>query len=303
VDSDDLPLNVSRELLQESSAVRTIKKQVVKHVLDALETMASEKPEDYATFIKAFGVFLKEGAATDFEHRERLAKLLRYESTHGEGLTSLADYVARMKEGQPAIYYAIGESRRVLQGAPHLEGLAQRGYEVLFMCDPVDQWTAESLREYGGKPLVSAMRADLKIEEKEEDKKAREVVESAMKGVLEKAREVLGKKVKEVRFSDRLTDSPCCLVIAGQGAHGYVQRLLREAGREVPESERILELNPRHAVVRNLEGLVEKNDAQVGEWIEVLYDQALVAEGAPVDDPGAFARRLTMLLGKVTASA
>jgi molecular chaperone HtpG len=304
IDSDDLPLNVSRELLQESSAVRTIKKQVVKHVLDGLESLASERPEDYAIFWKNFGVFLKEGVASDFEHRERLGKLLRYESTNGEGLTSLAEYVARMaeKKDQPAIYYAIGESRRVAEGAPHLEGLRQRGYEVLFMCDPIDQWTAESLRSFEGKPLVSAMRADLKIEEKEEDKKAREVVEGALKGLLERARAVLGGKVKEVRFSDRLTDSACCLVIAGQGPHAYVQRLMREAGRDVPKSERILELNPRHAVLRNLETLIERGDPQVSEWLELLYDQALIAEGAALEDPAAFSRRVTALLGKVTGA-
>jgi molecular chaperone HtpG len=303
IDSDDLPLNVSREILQESAAVRTIKKQVVKHVLDALESMASERPDDYAVFFKAFGVFLKEGAATDFENRERLGKLLRYEGTHGDGLTSLAEYVSRMKEGQPAIYYAIGESRRVLEGVPHLEGLRKRGYEVLYMCDPIDQWTAESLRAFEGKPLVSAMRADLKIEEKEEDKKARELVEGAMKGILERTRAVLGDRVKEVRFGDRLTDSPSCLVIAGAGPHGYVQRLLREAGREVPKSERILELNPRHAILRNLETLVERADPQVSEWIELLYDQAVIAEGAPLEDPGAFSRRMTALLSKATATA
>ena len=302
IDSDDLPLNVSRELLQESSVVRTIRKQVVKHTLDALESMASERPEDYATFWKSFGVFVKEGAARDFEYRERLAKLLRYESTSGDGLASLTEYVSRMKEGQPAIYYAIGESKRVLDGAPHLEGLRRRGYEVLFMCDPTDQWTVESLRTFEGKALVSAMGADLKIEEKEEDKKAREVVESALKGLLERARAVLGGRVKEVRFSDRLTDSPCCLVIAGDGTHGYVERLLREAGREIPKSERIFELNPRHAVVRNLEALVERSDPRVSEWLELLYDQALLTDGAPIDDPGAFSRRLTALLTTATAS-
>jgi molecular chaperone HtpG len=305
IDSDDLPLNVSREILQETPLVRTIKKQVVKHVLDALETLATERPEDYATFWKSFGVFLKEGAASDFENRDRLAKLLRYESTEisGEAVTSLAQYVGRMKEGQPAIYYAIGESRRVLEGAPHLEGLKKRGYEVLFMCDPVDQWTTESLRTFEGKPIVSAMRADLKIEEKEEDKKAREVVESAMKGILERTRAVLGSKVKEVRFSDRLTDSPCVLVIAGQGPHAYVQRMLREAGRDVPKSERILELNPHHQAIRNLETLVERGDAQVSDWIELLYDQALLAEGAPLEDPAAFSRRVTALLSKATSGA
>ena len=303
IDSDDLPLNVSREILQESAAVRTIKKQVVKHVLDALEESAKDRPEDYATFWKNFGVFVKEGAASDFENRERLGKLLRYESTHGEGLTSLAEYVARMKEGQPAIYYAIGESRKALEGAPHLEGLKKRGYEVLFMTDPIDQWTAESVRAFEGKNLVSAMHSDLKIQEGEDDKKARELVESAMKGVLDKARAVLGAKVKEVRFSDRLTDSPSCLVIAGQGPHAYVQRLLREAGRDVPKSERIFELNPRHAVVRNLETLVEKGDPQVSEWLELLYDQAVLTEGATLEDPAAFSRRMTALLSKVTAPA
>jgi molecular chaperone HtpG len=317
IDSDDLPLNVSREILQESSAVRTIKKQLVKHVLDALETMASERAEDYAEFWGQFGVFLKEGAASDFENRDRLAKLLRYESSRTDAaahtspvtspltsaLTSLSEYVERMKEGQPAIYYAIGESRRMLEGAPHLEGLRKRGYEVLFMCDPIDQWTAESLRDFGGKPLVSAMRADLKIDETEEDKKAREVVASALQGLLGRARAVLGDRVKEVRFTDRLTDSPCCLVIAGAGAHGYVERLLREAGREVPKSDRILELNPSHPVLRNLETLVERADPQVSDWIELLYDQAVLTEGAPLEDPAAFARRMTALLGKVTAGA
>ncbi|HXN32204.1 MAG TPA: molecular chaperone HtpG [Polyangiaceae bacterium] len=301
IDSDDLPLNVSREILQESSAVRTIRKQVVKHTLDALESMANERPDDYATFWRSFGVFIKQGVARDFEYRDRLAKLLRYESTNGDGLTSLTQYVARMKEGQPAIYYAIGESKRVIEGAPHLEGLRKRGYEVLCMCDPIDQWTVESLRTYDGKALVTAMGADLKIEEKEEDKKARAVVESTLKGLLEQARAVLGDRVKEVRFSDRLTDSPCCLVIAGEGTHGYVERLLREAGREVPKTDRILEVNPHHAVVRNLETLVERADPRVSEWLELLYDQALLTEGAPIDDPGAFSRRLTALLTAVTA--
>jgi molecular chaperone HtpG len=306
IDSDDLPLNVSRELLQESSAVRTIKKQVVKHVVDALESMASERPDDYALFWKSFGVFVKEGVGTDFEHRERLGKLLRYESTEGDKAgapTSLAEYVTRMKEGQPAIYYVIGESRRVLEGTPHLEGLRKRGYEVLYMCDPVDQWVVDSLRTFDGKPLVSAMRADLKIEEKAEDKRAREVVESALKGLLDRARAVLGDRVKDVRFTDRLTDSPCCLVLSGAGPHGYVERLLRDAGRDVPKSERILELNPGHPVMRNLETLVERSDAQVSEWLELLYDQALIAEGAPVEDPAAFARRLTALLSRATTTA
>jgi molecular chaperone HtpG len=299
IDSDDLPLNVSREILQQSSAVRTIKKQVVKHALDALEGLAKEKADDYATAWRAFGVFLKQGAASDFEYKERLSKLLRYESTSGEGLVSLAEYVARMKEGQEAIYYAIGESRRALEGAPHLEGLRKRGYEVLLMTDPIDEWTTESLRSFDGKALVSAMRADLKIGDSEEAKKAQKSEEEALHPLFDRVRAVLGDRIAEVRASTRLTDSPCCLVLASPGPHGYVERLLREAGREVPKSARILELNPEHPVVRTLKKLADRGEAEsarVADWIEVLYDQSLIAEGAPIADPGGFARRITSLM-------
>jgi molecular chaperone HtpG len=308
IDSDDLPLNVSRELLQESSAVRVIRKQVTKQVVDALDTLSSERPDDYGVFWRAFGPMVKQGVGTEFEHRERIAKLLRYETTHGDAMTSLPDYVGRMQEGQPAIYYAIGESRRALEGAPHLEGLRKRGYEVLLMTDPIDEWAIESLRTFDGKPLVSAMRADLKIEAKEEEKKAREAEAGALKPLLDRFRSVLGARVSEVRTTDRLTDSPVCLVLAGAGPHGYVERLLREAGRDVPQSKRILEVNPEHAVVRNLATYVSgggtptpEDEARVGEWIELLYDQALVAEGAPLADPAAFARRLTTLLTAASA--
>jgi len=293
IDSDDLPLNVSREILQESSAVRTIKKQVTKHALDMLEGVAKDHVEDYAVFWKGFGVFLKEGLGTDFEHKDRIAKLVRYESTHGDGLTSLAEYVGRMKEGQPAIYYVIGESRKVLLGTPHLEGLKQRGYEVLFMTDPIDEWATEALGTFEGKPLVSAMRADLKMDGDEKRTVAER--EGDLGPLLARMRAVLSGKVKEVRVSDRLTDSPCCLVLAGTGPHGYVERLLREAGREVPKSERILEVNANHPILANLKGRAG-DDAQAADLIELLYDQALVAEGGVPDDPGAFARRMSALL-------
>lgn len=304
IDSDDLPLNVSREVLQQSSAVRTIKKQLVKHALDALEALAAERPDDYATAWRAFGALVKQGVGSDFEYRDRLAKLLRYESTAGDGLHSLADYVKRMKDGQEAIYYVIGESRKALEGAPHLEGLRKRGYEVLLMTDPIDEWATESLRTFEGKPLVSAMRADLKIDSTEDEKKARQVETEALRPLFERIRAVLGDRVTEVRASDRLTDSPCCLVLASAGPHGYVERLLREAGRDLPKSSRILELNPDHAIVRSLKTLVDRGDAdpaRVADWIEVLYDQALVAEGAPIADPGGFVRRITSLLTAVTA--
>ncbi|HEX3771958.1 MAG TPA: molecular chaperone HtpG [Polyangiaceae bacterium] len=305
VDSDDLPLNVSREILQQSSAVRTIKKQVVKHVLDALDELAADRPDDYGVAWKAFGPMLKQGVASDYEYKDRLAKLLRYETTAGEGTVSLAEYVKRMKDGQDAIYYAIGESRKALEGAPHLEGLRKRGYEVLLMIDPIDEWATESLRAFEGKNLVSAMRADLKIESTEEEKTARKAETEALAPLFARVRAVLGERISEVRPSDRLTDSPACLVLASAGPHGYVERLLREAGRDVPKSSRILELNPQHPIVRSLEALAEKGDADDGklsDWIEVLYDQALVAEGAPIDDPAGFARRITALLASAASA-
>lgn len=300
IDSDDLPLNVSREVLQESSAVRTIKKQVVKQLSEVLESMAAERPDDYAAFWKAFGPFIKQGVASDFEHKERLSKLLRYDSTAGDGLTGLADYAGRMKDGQEAIYFAIGESRKALESAPHLEGLRKRGYEVLLMTDPIDEWVTDSLGAFGGKPLVSAMRADLKIDATDDDKQARAATAEALRPLLDRVRAVLGGRVSEVRPSDRLTDSPCCLVLASGGRHGYVERLLREAGRDVPKSARIFEVNPAHPVMKNLTTLVEEGDARVSDWIELLYEQALVSEGAPLDDPGGFARRVTSLLASVS---
>jgi len=301
IDSDDLPLNVSREVLQLSSAVKTIKKQLVKHVLDALDGVAKDKPDDYRAAWRAFGPMLKQGVTTDFEHRARLAKLLRYESTAGDALTSLAEYVERMKEGQDAIYYAIGESRKALEGAPHLEGPRKRGFEVLLMTDPIDEWAAESLRTFDGKNLVSVMRADLKLGDGDEAKTKAEG--EILRPLFDRIRAVLGARVTEVRASDRLTDSPSCLVLSGAGPHGYVERLLREAGRDVPKTARIFELNPDHAIVHGLQALVAKGDAEApraAEWIELLYDQALVAEGAPIEDPSGFARRITSLLSAVS---
>ena len=301
VDSDDLPLNVSRELLQESSAVRTIRKQVAKHVLDALEAMAAERPDDYTTFWKAFGAFVKQGVATDFEHKDAVSKLLRYESTAGDALTSLADYVLRMKEGQDEIYFAIGESRKALESAPHLEGLRKRGYEVLLMTDPVDEWVSDALRTFDGKKLASAMRADLKTATKEDDEPKAEA--TALDPLFAKVREVLGARVSEVRPSHRMTDSPCCLVLANAGPHGYVERLLREAGRDVPKSARIFEVNPDHPLIQKMKTLAGQSDPRLAEWIELLYDQALVAEGAPLEDPSAFARRVTSLLTTLAGDA
>jgi molecular chaperone HtpG len=298
VDSDDLPLNVSRELLQDSAAVRVIKKQLTKKTLDLLDTIAAERTGDYGTLWESFGPVLKEGLATDFEHKDRIARLVRYRTSQGDALTSLADYVARMKPEQPAIYYVLGENLRAASTSPHLEALKKRGYEVLIMTDPVDEWATEALREYEKKPLVSAMRADLKLEDTEDEKKARDEQGKALAPLLARVKKALGDRVVEVKLSDRLTDSPCCLVRSEHGAHAFVERMLRERGHAVPKVQRILEVNGGHALVKHLEQLVEKDPSspRIDALIEVLYGQALLTEGSPLDDPNRFATTLTQLL-------
>jgi molecular chaperone HtpG len=305
VDSDDLPLNVSREMLQDSAVVQAIRKHVTKKTLDMLEKLAKDKPEDYGTFWKSFGTVLKEGLAVDTEYREKLGGLVRYESSREEGLTSLADYVTRMKEGQEAIYYVFGETRKAVVDSPHLEALKKRGYEVLYMTDPVDEWAAQGLREYQGKPLVSAMHADLKLKETEEEKREKEERAKGLGPLAERMKEVLKEHVREVRVSDRLTDSPCCLVVPEGGSHAFVERLLRERGRGVPRVKRILEVNPAHPIIEHLRALQEREpgSAQVTEWVEMLYDQALLTEGSSVEDPNRFARRMTALMTQVAAQA
>ena len=315
IDSEDLPLNVSREVLQDSQASRAIKKQIVKATLDVLDHMVEDKPEDYVTFWKAFGVMVKEGVAVDFEYRERLAKLMRYASSRvvekaegdakDESLTSLHDYVTRMKEGQEAIYYVLGESRNAVESSPHLEELRRRGYEVLYLTDPVDEWAAEALRKFEDKPLVSAMRAELKLDETEDQKKAKESKTAELGPLLTRMKEALGDKVVDVRVSDRLTDSPACLVLQGAGPHGYVDRLLRERGHEVPKAKRVMEINAGHPVIEHLRAVAANAAAtdKVNDWIDVLYDQALLTEGSALEDPNRFARLVTSLLMEVASAA
>jgi molecular chaperone HtpG len=297
VDSDDLPLNVSREILQDSAASRTIKKQLVKATLDMLDSL-SDKPEDYRAFWEHFGVMVKEGLAVDHEQRDRLAKLVRWESSKSEGLVSLPEYVARMPLRQPAIYYVVGESRQAAAGSPHVEELLRRGYEVLFMVDPVDEWAVQGLREYDGKKLVSAMRAELPLDETPEKKKENEEASARLRPLLGTMKTVLGDAVEDVRVSERLTESPCCLVLSGAGPHPYVDRLLRERGKDVPKARRVLEVNAQHPVIGALATLAagDASSERVKDWIAVLHDQALLTEGSPIADPGRFARRVTALM-------
>ncbi len=313
LDSDDLPLNVSRETLQDSSVVRAIRKQVARKTLDRLDELAKENPDDYATFWSHYGRILKEGLVDDFrggraddrDFKDRIAKLVRFDSSKGEGLVSLPDYVGRMPEGQEAIYYAAGDNLRTVSDSPHLEGVKKKGFEVLFMVDPVDTWAVEGLREFQGKKLVSVTDANLKVDASDEEKKNLEEKSGLLKSLFDRARAVLGGRVKEVRASERLTDSPACLVLAAGSITPAQERVMRALGREVPAPQRILEVNPQHPLVEGLRTVAERDPSspQVAEWIEVLYDQALLTEGTPIDDPQRFARRLTALLQQAVTTA
>jgi molecular chaperone HtpG len=287
VDSEDLPLNVSREILQDSKVVRTISQQVVKRSLDMIEELAESA--DYASFWRAYGAVLKEGLHFSPEHRDRLAKLCRFESTTAEGLTSLADYVARMKEGQEAIYYVLGANRALVENSPHLEAFKKKGYEVLLLTDPVDAFAIDGVTEFEGKKLVSAMEAELDLEDVGET--------PTLEGLEGRIKKVLDAKVSEVRWSKRLVDSAACLVLPPSGLPPYLERIFRAQQGDLAEPKRILELNPGHPLVLALKAKVEADDESlVDSTIELLYAQALLAEGSPVEEPAKLAQTLTELL-------
>ncbi len=299
VDSEDLPLNVSREILQDSKLVRVIRKQVVNHSLAMIEELAGKDAEVFAKFWSDFGAVIKEGIHFEGEHRDRIAKIVRYESSTQPGLTTFGDYVSRMREGQKAIYYATGTSRAFLDSSPHLEALKKRGYEVLFMTDGVDPFAVTSLSEFEGKPLVSAMDENLELGEEDlsEEQKATEAEQKKQaEPLVERFKTVLASKVGEVRLSTRLTDSPVCLVIPEGGMAPHIERLMMARQMGIPAQKRILELNPGHPLIQNLEKREQEQPGNVAQWIELLYDQALIAEGSPLENPAAFAQRLTTLL-------
>jgi molecular chaperone HtpG len=307
VDSEDLPLNVSREVLQRDATTRFIRKQVIGKTVGLLEELAAEgettvekdgKQETrnrYLVFWKSFGRVLKEGVYHDAEWRERLAGLLRFEGSRGE-LTGLKDYVARMPESQKAIYYVAADTLAAARSSPHLEAVKKHGYEVLYFTDPVDEWLVDAMTEYGGKPFASVAKGDLDLPVTEVEKQQRESKAKDLKPVLERAQKALAAKIKEVRVTDRLTDSPACLVAGEHGMSARQERVLREAGHDLPPQQRILELNPDHPVVKKLQGL--QDEQQFAEWAGLLYDQALLAEGVLPDDPGAFAKKVADLMGR-----
>jgi len=304
MDSSDLPLNVSREILQKSPAMEAMKKGATKRILGMLEEMAKEKPEDYVTFWSEFGNALKEGIIEDFGNREKIAALLRFASTESDEQTvSLADYVGRMKEGQEKIYFITADSLAAAKGSPHLELLKKKGVEVLLLHDRIDEWLVSHLPEFDGKQLQSIAKGELDLsgiasdgKSLEEEKKEAEEKARAAEPAVEKIKEALGDKVKEVRTTNRLTESPACLVADQFDLSGNMERILKMAGQNVPSMKPILEINPEHPLVERL--VKARKKELIDDLSSILFDQALLAEGALPDDPAGFVRRVNALLVK-----
>jgi len=299
VDSDDLPLNVSREILQHNKAIDKIKSASVKKVLGMLESMSKNDKEDYASFWKAFGNVIKEGPIEDFANKERVAKLLRFTSTEdgsAEQCVSLEDYVARMKEGQDQIYFITSESFMAARNSPHLEVFKRKGIEVLLLTDRIDEWLVQHLTEFDGKKLQNIAKGDLDLGsfEDEEEKKAQEKAVGDMKGIVELMKEKLANKAKDVRITHRLTDSPSCLVLDQDDMGMQMQQIMRAAGQDVPENQPILELNPDHELIKQLKDMADQSLFE--NWSHVLFDQAVLAEGGQLDDPAAYVKRVNEML-------
>lgn len=301
IDSADLPLNVSREILQESRDVRAIRDGSAKRVLSLLEELANSEDQaqkdKYTTFWSEFGQVLKEGIGEDAANKERIAKLLRFASTHNDSdvqNVSLADYVARMKEGQDKIYYVTAETYQAAKNSPHLEIFRKKGVEVLLLTDRVDEWMLSFLTEFEGTELASVAKGGLDLGqlENEAEKKQHEETQAEYKELVEKMKTALGDKAKEVRVTFRLTDSPACLVADENELSGNLVRMLKAAGQAAPESKPTLEINPDHPLVQRL----KYEEARFDDWSHILYDQALLAEGGALADPASFVKRLNDML-------
>jgi molecular chaperone HtpG len=298
IDSNDLPLNVSREILQQSRDVEAIRATSVKRVLSLLEDLAAQHPEKYASFWREFGRVLKEGAVEDTANRDRIAKLLRFASTHrdtDEQTVSLADYVGRMKEKQTAIYYITADGVAAARHSPHLEIFRKLGVEVLLLSERVDEWLVASLTEFEGKPLQSVAKGGLDLRalgEPAADQKAEPSADQSR--LVERMQAALADRAAAVRVTRRLTDSPACLVSDEHGMSTNLERMLRAAGQHVPASKPVLEINPSHPLVQRM--TEESDDRRFADWSQMLFDQATLAEGGQLEDPAAFVRRLNELM-------
>ncbi|WP_414885330.1 molecular chaperone HtpG [Pseudomonas chlororaphis] len=299
VDSNDLSLNVSREILQKDPIIDSMKSALTKRVLDMLEKLAKNEPEQYKGFWKNFGQVMKEGPAEDFANKEKIAGLLRFASTQGddgEQNVSLADYLARAKEGQDKIYYLTGETYAQVKNSPHLEVFRKKGIEVLLLTDRIDEWLMSYLSDFDGKSFVDVARGDLDLGnlDSEEDKKAAEEVAKSKEGLVERIKTALGDTVSEVRVSHRLTDSPAILAIGEQDLGLQMRQILEASGQKVPDSKPIFEFNPAHPLIEKLDG--EQSDERFGDLSHILFDQAALAAGDSLKDPAAYVRRLNKLL-------
>ncbi|MCR4304919.1 MAG: molecular chaperone HtpG [Gallionella sp.] len=297
VDSSDLPLNVSREILQESKDIEAIRSGCTKKVLGLLEDMARNEPEKYTKFWGEFGRVLKEGIGEDFSNKDKIAGLLRFASTHAgtsDEIVTLADYIGRMKEGQDRIYYIAADSFNAAKNSPHLEVFRKKGIEVLLMSDRVDEWALSYLTEFDGKPLASVAKGGLDLGklEDEAEKQAQEKEADEFKDLTGRIKTSLGERVKEVRVTHRLTDSPACMVVGEHDLSGNLARMLKASGQKAPVSQPILEINPHHPVVLRLKSEEKRFD----DWAAVLFDQALLAEGGQLDDPATFVKRINQLM-------
>ncbi|MBF0447448.1 MAG: molecular chaperone HtpG [Magnetococcales bacterium] len=304
IDSADLPLNVSREILQGSPMVEAIKKGAVSKIFSLLDDLAKNEPEKYGEFWSAFGLVLKEGIIEDFANKDRIAKLLRFATTtenSDKQTVSLADYVARMKPEQEKIYYVSGESYAAAKNSPHLEIFKKKGIEVLLLSDRVDEWVTSHLTEFDGKSLQSVAKGGLDLGnlEDEQEKEERKKTEDDFKEFVERVQKCLDGKIKEVRMTNRLTDSPACLVGGEFDMSSTMERILKEAGQSVGETRRILELNPTHPLILRLKG--EGSDERFSDLASLLHDQALLSEGGQLEDPTDFVKRLNNLLLEISS--
>ena len=299
VDCADLPLNISREILQSNKTVTTIKSALSKRILKMLSDLAKSDKEKYAKFWKEFGKVLKEGPGEDFENREAIANLLRFSSTHTDNETqdvSLVDYVSRMNDKQDKIYYVTADTFSAAKNSPHLEIFRKKGIEVLLLTDKVDEWLVSHLTEFDKKQIQSVAKGDLDIDkfETEEEKKEQKDAEKDFQSILDHAKKILGEKIKDIRLTHRLTASPACIVADATDMNINLQRMLKSAGQDVPDGKPIFEINPEHAIIKNLKK--ETDDDRFAEWVNILFDQAVLAEGGQLDDPASFVTRLNKLL-------
>jgi molecular chaperone HtpG len=295
VDADDLPLNVSRELLQQNRQLERIKGACVKRVLDLVEKLARDEPEKFDTFHKAFGNTLKEGVAEDFGNRERIAGQLRFASTKGEGAaqaTSLQDYIGRMPEGQDTIWYITADSYAAALGSPQLEAFKAKNVEVLLMFDRIDEWMLGSLTQFDGKKLKNVAKGELPLDDA--DKARQEEVGKAAEPLLKKLKDLLGDRVSDVKVSARLIESPSCLALSDYEMAPHLARLLRQAGQEVPDNKPTLEINPQHALLQRVEA--EADEVKAKDLATLLLEQAEIAAGAQLPDPSAFVQRMNRVL-------